>query len=187
MDPSSTAGPKNTRPKFSLAFLFVVGCCLVLARCFCNLDKSLPESPLPVSRSDPIVDIWINKMLGYFLVFLPDHTARLYQSYSFELEGVGQWQRVEDREIYPESPKIRLPSYKVGFENQRVMDLFLYSIAHHDSIVVEDRMIGHRGYNRLSDVDDPDGFYRRKFTWGLHQELWAVNHYWNAYHGRPSH
>ncbi len=187
MEPSSTVSSKGAGPKFSLAFLFVVACCLMLAKCFCNLDKSLQKGPLPVSRSDPIVDIWINKMLGYFFVFLPDHTARLYQSYSFELEGVGQWGRVEDREIYPESPKIRLPSYKVWFENQRVMDLFLYPIAHHDSIVVEDRTIGHRGYNRLSDVDDPDGFYRRKFIWGLHQELWTVNNYWNAYHGRPSH
>jgi hypothetical protein len=142
--------------------------------------------PVALHDSDPIVDIWINKMLGYFLVFLPDKTVKLYQSYSFELDSLGQWRRVEDRPIYPESPKVRLPSYKVEFEHDRVMDVFLYPIAHHYSIVIEDKIIGHRGYNRLSDVDDPNRFYHHRFTQELPQELSIVNSYWNAHNGRPN-
>jgi hypothetical protein len=68
-----------------------------------------------------------------------------------------------------------------------VVEIFLYPIFHHDSLVVEDKVIGHRGYNRLSDTDDPNGYYRRKFTQGLPQDLSIVNGYWGFYHGRPSH
>jgi hypothetical protein len=161
-------------------------CCLSSAILLYGITHCFRPEPMPMSQSDPMIDIWINKMLGYFFVFLPDHTVKLYQSYSFELESIGRWQRVEDRIIYPESPKVRLPSYKVEFEDNRVMDVFLYPIAHHYSIVIEDRMIGHRGYNRLSDVDDPNGFYHHKFSQGLPQELSIVNGYWKAYHGRPS-
>ena len=55
-------------------------------------------------------------MQGSFFVFLPDNTAKIYESYSFDLVNTGKWQRVEDRTIYPESPTIGLPSYKAEFE-----------------------------------------------------------------------
>jgi hypothetical protein len=160
-------------------------CCLALAILFDSAKKSFPPPPVSDAEADPIIDIWINRMLGYFFVFLPDNTAKLYESYSFELDSVGRWRRVEDREIYPESPKVLLRSYRVEFENDRVMDIYLYPIAHHTSIAVEDRIIGHRGYNRLSDVDDPTGFYQRKFAGGLAEELSIVNRYWKAHHGPP--
>ena len=166
--------------------VFAVVCGISFAILFYNLTHSFRAEPFPPGESDPIIDIWINKMLGHFFVFLPDNTVKLYQSYSFELDSVGRWQRVEDRPIYPESPKARLPSYKIVFEHNRVMDAFVYPIAHHYSIVIEDGMIGHRGYNRLSDADDPDRFYEHKFNQGLPQELSIVNGYWRAHHGRPS-
>jgi hypothetical protein len=144
-------------------------------------EETLPDPP------NPIVDIWINRMQGFFFVFLPDNTARLYESYTFDLDSIGRWKRVDDRTIYPESPKIALPSYQVEFEDHRVVEIFLYPIFHHDSLVVEDKLIGHRGYNRLSDTDDPTGFYRRKFARGLPRDLSFVNGYWGFYHGRPSH
>jgi hypothetical protein len=181
--------PSSTGIRMLIWRGFVVAAvvCLGGVLLFNNVKKAFQPEPIPAIEADPIVDIWINRMLGYFFVFLPDKTVKLYQSYSFDLEKVGQWWRVEDRPIYPESPKVPLPSYKVEFGNDRVMDIFRYSIAHHTSIVVEDRTIGRHGYNRLSDVDDPDRFYREKFTRGLSQELSIVNNYWKAYHGRPHH
>jgi hypothetical protein len=178
---------RDTRIQLFLGFVFAGACCLAFAILSYNVKKSFQPKPIPAGEADPIIDIWINRMLGYFFVFLPDNTAKLYKSYSFELDSVGQWRKVEDRTIYPESPQVRLPSYKVEFENDRVMDIFLYPIAHHDSIVVEDRIIGHRGYNRLSDVDDPKGFYHQKFTKGLPRDLSIVNNYWKARDGRPYH
>lgn len=181
----SSAIGKRLRP--FLGLVFAGAFCFAGAFFFYSVKKSFEPKPIPLVEADPIVDIWINRMLGYFFVFLPDNTAKLYESYSFDLDSVGRWQRVEDRAIYPESPKIGLVSYKVEFENNRVVDVFLYPIAHHDSIAVEDKIIGHRGYNRLSDVDDPNGFYQRKFTRGLAQELSVVNDYWAARNGRPYH
>ena len=90
-----------------------------------QLAVSAGSDAVALHDSDPMVDIWINKMLGYFLVFLPEKTVKLYESYSFELDSLGQWRRVEDRPIYSESPKVRLPSYTVEFENGRVMEVFL--------------------------------------------------------------
>jgi hypothetical protein len=185
MYPASTSSSISTRLRFFLGVVFAGACCVSFAILFHHVSKSFQPRPMPLSESDPIIDIWINKMLGYFIVFLPDNTVRLYESYSFELDSVGRWRKVEDRTIYPESPKVRLHSYKVEFEHDRVMDVFIYPIAHHYSIVIEDRMIGHRGYNRLSDVDDPNGFYHHKFTQGLPQELSIVNSYWKGYKGRP--
>jgi hypothetical protein len=175
------------RNRLILGLVFAGVFCFAFAFLFYSVKKSFEPKPIPLVEADPIVDIWINRMLGYFFVFLPDNTARLYESYSFDLDNVGKWHRVEDRAIYPESPKVGLASYKVEFENGRVVDVFLYPIAHHDSIAIEDKIIGHRGYNRLSDVDDPDGFYRRKFARGLPQELSLVNGYWAERHGRPYH
>jgi hypothetical protein len=168
-----------------LGYILAGAGCFIFAIFFFNVNKSLRSQPALVSQADPIIDIWINKMLGFFLVLLPDNTAKLYQSYSFELDSVGRWRRVEDRAIYPESPKTRLPSYRVEFENDRLMEIYLYPVAHHYSIAVEDRIIGHRGFNRLSDVDDPNGFYNRKFTQRLFQELSTVDSYWKTYQGRP--
>ena len=183
--PASTCSSIGPSLRLFLALIFAGACCISLAILFNSVTQSLPPKAMPLSESDPIVDIWINKMLGYFFIFLPDNTVKLYQSYSFELDNVGRWRKIEDRTIYPESPKVPLPCYKVEFEDDRVMDVFLYPIAHHYSIVVEDKIIGHRGYNRLFDVDDPNGFYHRKFTQGLPQELSIVNSYWKAYQGRP--
>jgi hypothetical protein len=162
---------------------------LVLAlTIFLGKNKQIaPSERTPPSPPNPIVDIWINRMQGVFFVFLPDNTARLYESYTFDLDSVGRWKSVADRTIYPESPKIALPSYQAEFEDHRVVEIFLYPIFHHDSLVVEDKLIGHRGYNRLSDTDDPNGFYRQKFARGLPQDLSIVNGYWGFYHGRPSH
>jgi hypothetical protein len=183
----NTSSAIGKRFRLFLGLLFAGVLCFACAILFYRVRKSFEPKPIPLVEADPIVDIWINRMLGYFFVFLPDNTAKLYESYSFDLDNVGRWQRVEDRAIYPESPKVGLLSYKVEFENDRFVDVFLYPIAHHDSIVVEDKIIGHRGYNRLSDVDDPNGFYQRKFTRGLPQELSVVNGYWSARNGRPYH
>ena len=138
-------------------------------------------------NADPIIDIWINRMRGSFFVFLPDNKARIYESYSFDLVNVGKWQRVEDRPIYPESPSISLRSYRAEFDEARISCIYLYPIFHHDSIVIEDKIIGHQGFNRLSDTDDPNGFYHRKFKQGLPQDLSIVDSYWELHSGRPSH
>lgn len=47
-------------------------------------EEIIPARARPswLSEADPIVDIWINRMLGYFFIFLPDKTAKLYESYS---------------------------------------------------------------------------------------------------------
>jgi hypothetical protein len=182
MNPASTSSSSGIRMRLVMGVVFA-GACGVWCAILCY-DSSF--KPVPLHDSDPIVDIWINKMLGYFLVFLPDKTVKLYESYSFDLDSLGQWRRVEDRAIYPESPKVRLPSYTVELENGRVMEVFLYPIAHHDSIVIEDQIIGHRGYNRLSDVDDPNRFYYHRFRQDLPKELSIVNDYWNARNGRPN-
>jgi hypothetical protein len=186
MNPPRISGPNHTRV-LMLGLMFAGAVCLACAVLLHHVKKSFPPEPIPTAEADPIVDIWINRMLGYFFVFLPDKTVKLYESYSFDLESVGHWRKVEDRPIYPESPKVSLPSYKVEFGNDRVMDVYTYSIAHHTSIAVEDRIIGHHSYNRLSDVDDPTRFYRQKFRRGLPQELSIVNRYWKAHHGRPHH
>ncbi len=170
-----------------LIFACAGACCVTLLVLLGKMEQTSQPKPTPPSEANPIIDIWINRMQGFFFVFLPDNTAKIYESYTFDLDNVGKWKRVEDRSIYPESPKIRLPSYKVEFEDDRVIDIFLYPIFHHDSLVVEDKIIGHRGYNRLSDTDDPNGFYHKKFTQGLPQDLSIVNNYWKSYHGRPSH
>jgi hypothetical protein len=184
MNPASTSSSSGIRIRLVMGVVFTGACSLwFVILCY---NSMLSFKPVALHDSDPIVDIWINKMLGYFLVFLPDKTVKLYESYSFELDSLGQWRRVEDRPIYPESPKVRLPSYTVEFENGRVMEVFLYPIAHHDSIVIEDQIIGHRGYNRLSDVDDPNRFYHHRFRQDLPQELSIVNNYWNAHNGRPN-
>jgi hypothetical protein len=170
-----------------LGFAFAGACCLAFAILIGNIKQTSHPIAAPSNYVDPIVDIWINRRQGFFFVFLPDNTAKIYESYSFDLDNVGKWQRVEDRPIYPESPKIHLPSYKAIFEDGRVIDVFLYSIFHHDSIVVEDRITGPRGYNRLSDTDDANGFYHKKFTRGLPQDLTIVNGYWKTHHGHRSH
>ena len=182
-----TSSSIGTRLRLFLVLVLAGAFCFGFAFLYNSVKKSFAPKPIPPVETDPIVAIWIKRLLGYFIVFLPDNTAKLYESYSFDLDNVGRWQRVEDRAIYPESPKVGLLSYKVEFENDRFVDVFLYPIAHHDSIVVEDKIIGHRGYNRLSDVDDPNGFYQRKFTRGLPQELSVVNGYWSARNGRPYH
>jgi hypothetical protein len=166
-------------------FASICACCLALGLL---LDKTkhcrLPE-PTPIPVPDKIVDIWINRMQPSFFVFLPDHTARIYESYSFDLMSLGQWQKVDDRPIYPESPKINLPSYRAKFDDDRVIEVFLYPIFHHYSIVIEDKISGHHGYNRLADTDDPNGFYRRKFAQGLSEDLSIVDGYWRSRDGRP--
>ena len=175
----------NMRPWRGFVFLCAIGLAGVLY--FYHLRQTLQPGSMQTRESDPIVDIWINKMIGYFFVFLPDNTVKLYESYSLELHSRGRWKKVEDRVIYPESPKVYLPSYRIELGGDRTLDVFLYPIAHHDSIAIEDRIIGHRGYNRLSDVDDPDGFYRQKLSEGLSHELSIVNSYWKRRHGRPFH
>jgi len=167
-----------------LAFALAGSCCVVLAILIAKIQQPSQPGPSPPSEADPIVDIWINRWKGSFFVFLPNNTARIYESYSFDLDSVGKWARVQDRPIYPESPKISLPSYRAELENGRVIDIFLYTIFHHHGIVVEDKITGHCGYNRLSDVDDPNGFYRRKFSQGLPQELSIINSYWASHRGR---
>jgi hypothetical protein len=170
-----------------LAFVFAGACGVAVAILVSKIKQAARPKPTPTSQANPIIDIWINRMQGFFFVFLPDSTAKIYESYSFDLNNVGKWKRVEDRTIYPESPKSGLPSYKVEFDDDRVIDIYLYPIYHHDSIVVEDKTIGHRGYNRLSDTDDPNGFYRKKFNQGLPEDLSIVNSYWESHNGRPSH
>jgi hypothetical protein len=166
-----------------VAFALAGSCCVVLAILIANIQPPPKARPRPSNDADPIVDIWINRWKGCFFVFLPDNTARIYQSYSFDLDSVGAWKRVQDRPIYPESPKIGLPSYKAELDNGRLIDIFMYPIFHHHSIVVEDKITGHCGFNRLSDMDDPDGFYRKKFSQGLPRELSIINNYWAAHRG----
>ena len=165
------------------AFALVGSCCVVLAMLIAKIEQTSQPKARPPVEADPIVDIWINRWKGFFFVFLPNNTARIYESYSFDLDNVGKWERVQDRPIYPESPKIGLRSYKAELEDGRVVDIFLYTIFHHHSIVVEDKIIGHCGYNRLSDIDDPNGFYRKKFSQGLPQELSIINSYWASHRG----
>jgi len=167
-----------------LAFALACGCCVALAVLIANIEQTHQPTSSPPNEGDPIVDIWINRWEGFFFVFLPNNTVRMYESYSFDLDSTGKWERVQDRPIYPESPKISLPSYKAEFDNGRVIEIFLYTIFHHRSIVVEDKIIGHCGYNRLSDVDDPSGFYRKKFSQGLPEELSMINKYWASHRGR---
>jgi hypothetical protein len=168
--------------------LSLVGACCTVFVILIGEIKHVSELKLAAAqKTDQITDIWINRMQGSFFVFLPDNTARIYESYSFDLINVGKWQRVEDCPVYPESPSIGLASYKAEFEGARVANIYLYRIFHHDSIVIEDRIIGHRGFNRLSDTDDPNGFYHRKFKQGLPQDLSIVDRYWELHNGRPSH
>jgi hypothetical protein len=172
---------------FLLGLSLVGGCCVALVILIGEI-KHVSELKLAAAqKSDQITDIWINRMQGSFFVFLPDNTARIYESYSFDLINVGKWQRVEDRPVYPESPRIGLASYKAEFDGARVANIYLYRIFHHDSIVIEDKIIGHRGFNRLSDTDDSNGFYHRKFKQGLPQDLSIVDRYWELHNGRPSH
>ena len=171
---------------FLLGFTLVGACCAVLAILTGEIKRASELKLAPAQKADQITDIWINRMQGSFFVFLPDNTARIYESNSFDLVSVGKWQRVEDRPIYPESPRIGLPSYKAEFDGARVANIYLYPILHHDSIVIEDMIIGHRGFNRLSDTDDPNGFYHRKFKQGLPQDLSIVDSYWELHNGRPS-
>jgi hypothetical protein len=166
-----------------LACALAGSCCVVLAMLIAKIEQTSQSKAGPPVEADPIVDIWINRWKGFFFVFLPNNTARIYESYSFDLDNVGKWERVQDRPIYPESPKIGLRSYKAELEDGRVVDIFLYTIFHHHSIVVEDKIIGHCGYNRLSDMDDPNGFYRKKFSQGLPQELSIINSYWASHRG----
>ena len=172
------------KPMLTLLALVVAGsACVMLALFAARIQQtSRPTATIP-NTVDPIVDIWINRWKGLFFVFLPNNTAKVYESYSFDLDSVGKWERVQDRPIYPESPKISLPSYQAELEDGRIVDIFLYPIFHHHSIVVEDKIIGHCGYNRLSDVDDPNGFYRKKFSQGLPQELSVINSYWASRRG----
>jgi hypothetical protein len=172
---------------FFLGFALVCACCAAFTILIRKI-KYASELRLAVAhKADPIIDIWINRMQGSFFVFLPDNTARIYESYSFDLDNVGKWQRVEDRPIYPESPSTGLRSYKAEFDGARISNVYLYRIFHHDSIVIEDKIMGHHGFNRLSDTDDPNGFYHRKFKQGLPQDLSIVDRYWELHHGRPSH
>lgn len=170
-----------------LSFVFAGACCVAWTLLIGKIEQASQLRLTPPSEANPIIDIWINRMESFFLVLLPDNTAKIYESYSFDLDNVGKWKKVEDRAIYPESPAIRLPSYKVEFEDDRVIEIFLYPIYHHDGLVVEDKIIGHRGYNRLSDTDDPNGFYHKRFTQGLPQDLSIVNSYWESHNGRPAH
>jgi hypothetical protein len=171
---------------YFLGFALVLACCAALALLMGKIKHASELKLFAAYKADQIIDIWINRMQGSFFVFLPDNTARIYESYSFDLVNVGKWQRVEDRSIYPESPTIGLPSYEAEFDGARVTNIYLYPIFHHDSIVIEDKTIGHRGFNRLSDTDDPNGFYHRKFKHGLPQELSIVDSYWELHNGRPS-
>ncbi len=172
---------------FLLGFALVGVCCAAFVILIGKIKHASELKLAAAQKADQITDIWINRMQGSFFVFLPDNTARIYESYSFDLINVGKWQRVEDRSIYPESPSIGLPSYKAEFDGARVASIYLYPIFHHDSIVIEDKIIGHRGFNRLSDTDDPNGFYHRKFKQGLPQDLSIVDRYWELHNGRPSH
>jgi hypothetical protein len=104
MNPASTSSSSGIRMRLVMGVVFA-GACGVWFVILCY-NSMLSFKPVALHDSDPIVDIWINKMLGYFLVFLPDKTVKLYESYSFELDSLGQWRRVEDRPIYPESPKV---------------------------------------------------------------------------------
>jgi hypothetical protein len=187
MHRSITIQPIAVGVRLLLGFMSICAIGVALALYFYQVRRSLQPDPMRASETDPIVDIWINKMIGYFFVVLPDNTVKLYESYSLDLHSLGRWKKVEDRAIYPESPKVCLPSYRIELESDRIVDVFLYPVAHHSSIAIEDRIIGHRGYNRLSDVDDPNGFYHQKFSQGLPQELSIVNGYWKRHHGRPFH
>jgi hypothetical protein len=180
--------------RFRNVIVFLLGLSLVGALCAAlviligHIEHASELKLAAAQKTDQITDIWINRMQGSFFVFLPDNTARIYESYSFDLINVGRWQRVEDRPVYPESPSIGLASYKAEFDGgARVTNIYLYPIFHHDSIVIEDKIIGHRGFNRLSDTDDPHGFYHRKFKQDLPQDLSIVDRYWELHNGRPSH
>jgi hypothetical protein len=172
---------------FLLDLSLVGACCTAFVILIGEIKHASELKLAAAQKTDQITDIWINRMQGSFFVFLPDNTARIYESYSFDLIDVGKWQRVEDRPVYPESPSIGLASYKAEFDGARVANIYLYRIFHHDSIVIEDKIVGHRGFNRLSDTDDPNGFYHRKFKQGLPQDLSIVDRYWELHNGRPSH
>ena len=172
---------------FFIGLSLVAACCAAFVILIGEIKFASELRLTAAQKADQITDIWINRKQGSFFVFLPDNTARIYESYSFDLIDVGKWQRVEDRPVYPESPSIGLACYKAEFDGARVVNIYLYRIFHHDSIVIEDKIIGHHGFNRLSDTDDPNGFYHRKFTQGLTQDLSIVDRYWELHNGRPSH
>src|SRR5262245_57956935 len=131
---------------FFLGFALVGACCAAFAILIGKIKHASELKLAAAQKADQIIDIWINRTQGSFFVFLPDNTARIYESYSFDLINAGKWQKVEDRPIYPESPSIGLPSYKAEFDGARVAYIYLYPIFHHDSIVIEDKIIGHRGF-----------------------------------------
>jgi hypothetical protein len=86
-----------------LGLVFAGICGLVLTILIGKIKQTARPEETPPGQPNPIVDIWINRMQGFFFVFLPDNTARLYESYTFDLDSVGRWKRVADRTIYPES------------------------------------------------------------------------------------
>ena len=93
---------------FLLDLSLVGACCTAFVILIGEIKHASELKLAAAQKTDQITDIWINRMQGSFFVFLPDNTARIYESYSFDLINVGKWQRVEDRPVYPESPSIVL-------------------------------------------------------------------------------
>ena len=84
---------------FLLGFALVGVCCAAFVILIGEIKHASELKLAAAQKADQITDIWINRMQGSFFVFLPDNTARIYESYSFDLINVGKWQRVEDRSI----------------------------------------------------------------------------------------
>jgi hypothetical protein len=85
--------------RFRNVIVFLFGFALVGAGCAAFVIligeiKHASERKLAAAqKADQIIDIWINRTQGSFFVFLPNNTARIYESYSFDLDYVGKWQR----------------------------------------------------------------------------------------------
>ena len=105
MHRSITIQPIAVGVRLLLGFMSICAIGVALALYFLSGQKIPAAGPHAASQTDPIVDIWINKMIGYFFVFLPDNTVKLYESYSLDLHSLGRWKKVEDRAIYPAKPQ----------------------------------------------------------------------------------
>ena len=99
---------------FLLDLSLVGACCTAFVILIGDIKHASELKLAAAQKTDQITDIWINRMQGSFFVFFPDSTARIYESYSFDLINVGKWQRVEDRPVYPESPQYRFSFLQSG-------------------------------------------------------------------------
>ena len=68
---------------FLLDLSLVGACCTAFVILVGDIKHASELKLAAAQKTDQITDIWINRMQGSFFVFLPDNTARIYESYSF--------------------------------------------------------------------------------------------------------